>query len=92
MTLDTVLSAISQHGFPIIACCAIAWFCYKVIQQYRQDVKELTKEHHEEIAEMTKQHKEDYAAVTEAINNNSQMISNNTLMMQRVLDHLERKE
>jgi hypothetical protein len=29
--MDTYINAISNVGFPIVACGAMAWFCYKLI-------------------------------------------------------------
>lgn len=33
-----VLEAISSVGFPVVACCFMAWFCY----QMQETIKELT--------------------------------------------------
>lgn len=63
MTFAEVLSAIASVGFPIVACCAMAYFFSKVNNNYRTDIKELNKEHHEEMD-----------AMTTAINNNTMVL------------------
>ncbi len=63
MTFAEVLSAIASVGFPIVACCAMAYFFSKVNNNYRADIKELNKEHHEEMD-----------AMTTAINNNTMVL------------------
>ena len=54
--MPDILTLISNYAFPIVCCIAMAWY----INQYRQDVKELQKEHKDEIQK-----------VTEALNNNT---------------------
>ena len=61
--MQDILTAIATVGFPIVACCAIAYFFAKVNDNYRNDLKELNREHKEEMA-----------AMTEAINNNTLVI------------------
>jgi len=61
--LQEILTAIATVGFPIVACCAMAYFFAKVNENYRNDLKELSKEHKEEMSGMT-----------EAINNNTLVI------------------
>lgn len=61
--LQEILTAIATVGFPIVACCAMAYFFAKVNENYRNDLKELSKEHKEEMTGMT-----------EAINNNTLVI------------------
>lgn len=43
MDLTTILQAIGSVGFPIVACCAMAYFFHKINDNYRQDVKDMTK-------------------------------------------------
>ena len=64
MDLSTILSAIGSVGFPIVACIAMAFFFSQVNTNYRDDIKEITK-----------QHKEENAAMTEAINNNTMALT-----------------
>ena len=60
MTLESILSVIGSYGFPILACCAIAWFFNKQTENYMNDLKELSATH-----------KEETKAMTEAIANNT---------------------
>ena len=72
MEFNSVVTAIGSLGFPIVACCAMAYFFAKVNDNYRNDIKELQKGHKEEMQ-----------AMTEAINNN-------TLVIQKLLDKMEK--
>lgn len=60
MDFPTILSAIGSVGFPIVACCAMAYFFSKVNNHYREDIKELSS-----------QHKAEMDLMTQAINNNT---------------------
>ena len=59
MILDWV-SLISSLGFPVVCCIAMAWYVKFQTTSYRDDVKEIQREHKDEIA-----------SVTEALNNNT---------------------
>lgn len=63
MDINTIISAIGSLGFPIVACCAMAYFFAKVNENYRTDIKEMTSSHRAEIDKLT-----------EAINNNTIVI------------------
>jgi len=63
MDFTAVITAIGSVGFPIVACCAMAFFFSKVNNNYRTDIKDLSQ-----------QHKEEMAAMTEALNNNTLVI------------------
>ena len=63
MGVNEILTAIGTVGFPIVACCAIAWFFNKSNENYRADIKELSQSH-----------KEETKAMTEAINQNTLVI------------------
>ena len=63
MDFTSVITAIGSVGFPIVACCAMAFFFSKVNNNYRTDIKELSQ-----------QHKDEMAAMTEALNNNTLVI------------------
>ena len=52
MTFDSILAAIGSVGFPIVCCCAIAFFFNKVNENYRNDIKELSASHKEEVKAM----------------------------------------
>ena len=58
--MPDILTLISNYAFPIVCCVAMAFYIKNSTDQYREDVKELQKEHKEEIAK-----------VTEALNNNT---------------------
>lgn len=53
---ETVISAISSVGFPIVACCFMAWFCYQMqntIKELTVAIKELTVKFDDHVEEMT---------------------------------------
>lgn len=60
MGINEILTAIATVGFPIVACCAMAFFFSKVNDNYRNDIKEINS-----------QHKAEMDAMTEALNNNT---------------------
>ena len=47
------VAAISSVGFPIVACIGLAFYVKYLTDRYREEVKELQKEHKEEISKMT---------------------------------------
>jgi len=63
MDFTSLAQIIGTLGFPIVACCAMAYFFARVNDNYRNDIKEMQANHKEEIAGMT-----------EAINNNTLVI------------------
>lgn len=60
MDVNTIITAIGSLGFPIVACCAMAYFFAKVNENYRLDIKEMSTNHKQEIDKLT-----------EAVNNNT---------------------
>ena len=58
--MPDILTLISNYAFPIVACVAMGWYVKHSTDQYREDVKEIQKEHKEEISQ-----------VTTALNNNT---------------------
>lgn len=54
------IQLISSLGFPIVACIAMAWYTKYQTDNYRNEVKDMQREHKEEINK-----------VTEALNNNT---------------------
>lgn len=58
--MSDIVSLISTVGFPIVACLLLGWFVKYQTDSYREEVKELQKDHKEEVQRMT-----------EAINNNT---------------------
>ena len=63
MQVQDILTAIASVGFPIVACCGMAYFFARVNKNYREDIKEIQTQHKEEVGTMT-----------EAINNNTLVI------------------
>ena len=63
MQVQDILTAIASVGFPIVACCGMAYFFARVNKNYREDIKEIQMQHKEEVGTMT-----------EAINNNTLVI------------------
>ena len=53
MDIQMILTAIGTVGFPIVACCGMAYFFAKVNDNYRNDIKELNASHKEEVKAMT---------------------------------------
>ena len=72
MDFNTVITAIGSFGFPIVACCAMAYFFAKVNDNYRNDIKEISRGHMEKMQQMT-----------DAINNN-------TLVIQKLIERMDR--
>lgn len=74
MDFQSILTAITTVGFPIVACIAIAWFFNKVNDNYRADIKELQASQ-----------KEETKALVDAVNNN-------TLIIQKLCDKLDKED
>lgn len=79
MNISEVAQLIGTLGFPIVACCAMAYFFARVNDNYRSDIKE-----------MQTMHKEEIRGMTDAINNNSiviQKLVDKLDDMQRDINH-----
>ena len=79
MNFNDIATLIGTLGFPIVACCAMAYFFARVNDNYRSDIKEMQTIHKEEINGMT-----------DAINNNSiviQKLVDKLDDMQRDINH-----
>lgn len=63
MDATAVVSLIGSLGFPIVACIYMARYVNKQMDGYREDIKEIQKEHKEEIGK-----------VTEALDNNTRAL------------------
>lgn len=70
MDVNALITLIGSLGFPIVACCGMAYFFAKTNENYRQDMKETASKHKEEIDKMA-----------EAINNNTKAIE---LLIQKI--------
>lgn len=57
---DTVMSAISTVGFPIVCCLGMAWY-----------VKYSSDKNRDEVTKLNEEHKEEIGQVTTALNNNT---------------------
>ena len=57
------IQLISSVGFPIVACLGMGWYVKYQTDNYRQEVKEMQKEHKDEISKMS-----------EALNNNTEAL------------------
>ena len=51
MTVNEIISIISSVGFPIVACVGLGIYVKKQTDLYREDVKDIQREHKEEISE-----------------------------------------
>lgn len=60
MTVNDIVTIITSVGFPIVACCAMAWFVKYMNDQHRSEVQKLNEQHNEEMQK-----------VTAALNNNT---------------------
>ena len=60
MEVQEIVQVISTVGFPIVSCCAMAWY-----------VKYSADRNKEEIQKINEQHKQEMSEVTQAINNNT---------------------
>ena len=58
--MGDMLTIITNMGFPIAACIAMAWY-----------VKDTTTNHREEVRQLNIQHQEEMSQVTQALNNNT---------------------
>lgn len=43
MEYTQVLQLIGSYGFPVIACCCMAWFVWNQMKSHREEVGELRK-------------------------------------------------
>lgn len=55
---------ISSVGFPIVACLGMGWYVKYQTDNYREEVRDMQKEHKEEIGR-----------ITEALNNNTEALT-----------------
>jgi hypothetical protein len=74
MDFNLVIAAIGSLGFPIVACVGLAIFFREVNNNYRTDLKEANNNHKNEIDKLT-----------EAINNN-------TLVITKLIDRMDKND
>jgi len=72
--MPDIIQIVSTLGFPIACCLGLGWYVKILTTNFREDVKEMQKEHKDEIAK-----------VTDALNQN-------TIVIQRLCDKLDKKE
>ena len=66
---------ISSLGFPIV-CCGICMYYVKYSNdKNREDVSKLNEDHREEVQSLNASHKEDINRMTEAIENNTKVVT-----------------
>ena len=60
MDASSIVTVVSQVGFPIAMCLVMAWY-----------VKDTSDKHREEVRQLNEQHNDEMQKVTEALNNNT---------------------
>lgn len=80
-----IIQIISTLGFPIACCLALGWYVKTQTANYREDVKTMKSEYADELRTIRQEHKEETKQMTDALNNN-------TLVMQQLVDRIDRKE
>lgn len=60
MNYETISSAITSLGFPIVCCVAMMWYVVRSNDKNREEINRLNEQHRDEMNK-----------VTEAINNNT---------------------
>lgn len=51
--MDTVLQMITSVGFPIVACIFMGWYVKYQTDNYRNEVRDMQKEHKDEISKLS---------------------------------------
>lgn len=69
---------ISQYAFPIVACCAMAWYVYDRGEKERADRKESENKHKEEVDKLSG-----------VIANNTVVMEKNTVVMDKIFELLK---
>ncbi len=72
-----IIQIISTLGFPIACCLGLGWYVKKQTDNYRNDVKDIQREHKEETKQMT-----------DALNNNTLALQH----LAEKIEQLDRKE
>lgn len=79
------LAIITQIGIPGAFCIALGWYVKFQTTNYRQDIREMQAKYSEELREIRAEHKEETQKMTDALNNN-------TIVMQRIVDRIDKEE
>ena len=72
-----IIQIISTLGFPIACCLVLGWYVKTQTDNYRNDVKDIQREHKEETKQMT-----------DALNNNTLALQH----LAEKIEQLDRKE
>lgn len=72
MDFTIIQGLIGSFGFPIVCAIAMFWYSYKTQEKFQAQLESLTKSHKEEMKQM------------------SEAINNNTNIMTKLLERLER--
>lgn len=72
-----IIQIISTLGFPIACCLGLGWYVKTQTDNYRNDVKDIQREHKEETKQMT-----------DALNNNTLALQH----LAEKIEQLDRKE
>ena len=72
-----IIQIISTLGFPIACCLGLGWYVKTQTDNYRNDVKDIQREHKEETKQMT-----------DALNNNTLALQ----QLAEKIEQLDRKE
>lgn len=72
-----IIQIISSLGFPIACCLGLGWYVKTQTDNYRNDVKDIQREHKEETKQMT-----------DALNNNTLALQH----LAEKIEQLDRKE
>lgn len=68
MEFDTILTAISSFGFPIVMCLVVCFYVKYIIDKNNEQLERITARHQEESKEMTKAIENNTIAITTLIN------------------------
>ena len=71
MDINVVSQLIGSLGFPIVACCGLFWFGYKMVNKLSTQL---------ESERLT--HKDEVDKLTECINNNTQVLTKLVTLME----------
>lgn len=87
--MQEVVDMITQIGFPIAMCLICMYYIAKKDEVNREEIAKVRKENSEDIAQLRDAHKEEVTQLREALDNNTNVMQNNTLVMQRLIDKME---
>ena len=83
MSAQEILQIFNTVGFPILCCGGLAWWVKYTTDKERDERRKLNDQHKEEMQKIIEQHHSEMNEITTALNNN-------TLVIQKLCDRLER--